>query len=75
LHGDNRTDRSTKPTYRGTEMPKIMGNLTTRKDAIKSMRLEMNWSNTKILKNQMKQKTNMIFLHKSIKKKKKLRRR
>lgn len=50
-------------------MPKIMGNLTTRKDAIKRMRLEMNWSNTKILKNQMKQKTNMIFLHKSIKKK------
>jgi hypothetical protein len=51
-------------------MPKIMGNLTTRKGAIKSIMLEMNWSNTKILKKAMKQKTNIISLHKSINKKK-----
>jgi hypothetical protein len=55
-----------KPTYTETEMPKIMENLTTRKGAIKSIMLEMNWSNTKILKKAMKQKTNIISLHKSI---------
>jgi hypothetical protein len=60
-----------KPTYTETEMPKIMENLTTRKGAIKSIMLEMNWSNTKILKKAMKQKTNIISLHKSIFKKKK----
>jgi hypothetical protein len=48
-----------KPTYTETEMPKIMGNLTTRKDAIKSIRLEMNWPNENIKKNPMKHKTNM----------------
>jgi hypothetical protein len=55
-----------KPTYTETEMPKIMENLATRKGAIKSIMLEMNWSNTKILKKAMKQKTNIISLHKSI---------